>query len=105
VSTAVVVVGLVCGGIAAYAVAIARSMRRRTTCPGCGEQALRMRKLVRGLTWPPRGRPVDESFHRCDACGAEFGRENSGPLVPKQAWDEGARGEIPRATALPPKDR
>jgi hypothetical protein len=105
VSTVVVVVGLVCGGMAAYVAAMARAITRRATCPACGKKTLRMRSLVRGHVWPPRGRPIDESLHRCDACGSEFGRENDGPLVPKQAWDEGARGEIPKATALPPKER
>jgi len=105
VSTVVIVVGLVCGGMAAYVAAMARVMNKRLTCPACGERTLRLRSLVRGHHWPPQGRPIDESLHRCDACGAEFGRENDGPLVPKQAWDEGARGEFPKAIALPPKER
>jgi hypothetical protein len=105
VSSLIVVVGLVCGGMTIYVGAMAALMRRRTRCPACDHPTLSMRSLQRGVVWPPKGRPVDQSFYKCDACNAEFGREGKGPLVPKHAWDAGQRGEIPKATVVPPRGK
>jgi hypothetical protein len=103
VSTAVVVVGLVCGGMTMYVAAMAAVLRKRGDCPTCRKRGLRLVSLTRGIEWPPSGRPADFSMHRCDACGAEFGRQGNGPFVPKEAWDAGARGEFPTAVVVPPR--
>jgi hypothetical protein len=103
-STVVVVVGLMCGGMAVYVAAMGVVLRKRVACPACGKRALRLQALTRGIEWPPKGRPTDFSMHRCEACGAEFGRQGNGPFVPKEAWDAGARGEFPSAVVVwPPR--
>ena len=73
-STLVLAVGIVCGGVGAYVAAMAAVMRSRTRCPHCRRQTLAIKKLVRGHVWPPPGgKPIDETLYQCTKCGAEFG--------------------------------
>jgi hypothetical protein len=95
----VIAVGLVCGGMGAYVVAMVAVLRRRDKCPACGENKLALVALTRGTTWPPKDRPEDTSLHRCEACGAEACRAGDGPLIPKHAWDAGQREPVPIPTA------
>jgi hypothetical protein len=96
-------VGMVCGGMTAYVAAMMAVLRRRKVCPSCGKkrvtgtQHLRATVVVDGVRMP-EGR----SFYRCEACGAEFGQRDDGPLIPKARWDEGMRDHPPMARALPP---
>jgi hypothetical protein len=81
-------------------------MRRRSKCPACGAKKLALVQVTRGLEWPPQGRPLDLAMFRCEGCGARFGRQGNGSLIPKEAWDAGMRDGIPKATIVPPsKDR
>jgi hypothetical protein len=106
VSTLVLVVGLVCGGMTMYMGAMIGVMRRRSKCPACGAKKLALVQVTRGLEWPPQGRPLDLAMFRCEGCGARFGRQGNGSLIPKEAWDAGMRDGIPKATIVPPsKDR
>ena len=115
----VITVGLVCGGMGAYLLAMVGVLRRREKCPACGAKKLALVSLTRGATWPPMkrrdfessspsarkagcDRPEDTSLHRCEACGLEACRAGDGPLIPKHAWDAGQREPvaIPTATVV-----
>jgi DNA-directed RNA polymerase subunit RPC12/RpoP len=101
-STFVLAVGVVCGGVGAYVAAMAAILRSKTRCPACKTQTLAIKSLTRGHVWPPPdGKPIDETLYACRTCGAEFGREGNGPLIPRHAWDAGAREAFPAAKALP----
>ncbi len=39
-------------------------------------------------------------FH-CISCGAEFRRQDKGPMIDRDAWDAGARDPIPAARVVP----
>ncbi|HEX4423582.1 MAG TPA: hypothetical protein VH165_36985 [Kofleriaceae bacterium] len=80
---AVVVVLLIANGLSFV-------MRRR--CLDC------RRKSLDYLSFSAP-RPGPWGF-RCKHCGAEFCRQPGGPLVPRAAWDEGVRGEIPEARVI-----
>ena len=97
-STMVIAVGLVCGGMGAYLFAMVGVLRKREVCPACAHRQLRLVSLTRGTEWPPQ----DTSLHRCSACGLEVCRQGNGPLIPKAMWDEGVRIQvpIPRATVV-----
>jgi DNA-directed RNA polymerase subunit RPC12/RpoP len=98
----VITVGIVCGGMGAYLLAMVGVLRKRDRCPACGERRLVLVALTRGATWPPKDRPADTSLHRCQACGHEACRAGDGPLIPKHAWDAGQREStaIPTATVV-----
>ncbi len=102
-STMVIAVGLVCGGMGAYLVAMVGVLRKRDRCPACDRKALALVSLTRGTTWPPQGRPEDTSLHRCTACGLEVCRAGDGPLIPRHAWEAGQREPMPiaKATIVP----
>ncbi len=101
-STMVIAVGLVCGGMGAYLFAMVGVLKKRDVCPACDRKQLVLVALTRGTTWPPKGAPKDTSVHRCKACGLEVCREGEGPLIPKAAWDAGERTAIaiPKATTV-----
>src|SRR5258705_9932305 len=100
-SAAAIAFALVCG-LGGYLAAITVVVRGSNRCPACRERTLVVRSLVRGRVWPPVNRtPIDETLYRCEACGAEFGREGRGPLIPRHAWDAGAREAFPAARVLP----
>lgn len=105
-STAVLAVGIVCGGVGAYVLAMAAVIARsRIRCPVCGTRKLVIKSIVRGHVWPPpTGKPVDETIYQCRGCGGEFGREADGPLIARHAFEAGAREAFPVARALPPKE-
>ncbi len=67
----------------------------RTRCPACRKLGLEL-----DLRTNPGGidarTPATKQF-RCPSCEAEFRREDGGPLIPRSAWEAGARQEIPRA--------
>ena len=69
-STMVIAVGLVCGGMGAYLFAMVGVLKKRDVCPACDRKQLVLVSLTRGTTWPPKGAPADTSVHRCKACGA-----------------------------------
>ena len=94
-----------CGCAGVYLAAIVKAMRGQLRCPACGERKLVMKRLVRGHEWPPpSGTPIDETIYQCGACGGEFGREGGGALIPKHAFEAGAREPLATARALPPKE-
>ncbi len=81
--------------VAVVIVIAQRALRAR--CPECDAAlALDIRNNPAGVVW---GSPGARMF-RCKSCGAEYRRENRGPLIPKTAWDAGARVGLPRATVL-----
>lgn len=98
-STIVIAVGLVCGGMGVYLTAMVAVLNRREKCPSCGAKKVVLVRLTRGSEWPPVDRPSDTSVHVCRACGIEACREGAGPLIPKLAWDAGERAPRPLPTA------
>lgn len=74
-------------------VVVVRILRAR--CPACRKPTLELDLrdhpggLVAGST--------SAMMFRCQSCSAEFRREDNGPLISKDAWDRGAREELPRA--------
>ena len=68
----------------------------RTRCPECRKGTLEIddREHPGGIV---PGVP-SALMLRCLACAAEYRRDDKGPLIPKLAWDAGARDELPRAT-------
>jgi hypothetical protein len=67
----------------------------RTRCPGCRKPTLEL-DLRDDPGGSVPGVPTAKMF-RCLTCAAEFRRDDGGPLIPKIAWDAGARDELPRA--------
>jgi hypothetical protein len=94
--------GLVCGGTAAFVLAMRAVAVRREPCPTCQHKALRQREVRRATVELADGRtaPAVHVFLRCDTCHAEFWRRDRGGLVPKAAWDAGAREPLATATIV-----
>ncbi len=80
-------------GAAGAMLVIARVLRTR--CPACRKPGVEL-----DLRTNPGGvdgsSPLVRQF-RCPRCSAEFRRDDRGPLIPRAAWEAGAREEIPRA--------
>jgi hypothetical protein len=67
----------------------------RTRCPACRKRGLELdlRANPGGIDG---GAPHARQF-LCPHCSAEFRRADRGPLIPRSAWEAGAREELPRA--------
>jgi hypothetical protein len=52
-----------------------------------------------------QGRPHDVSGYTCHHCRAEWRSCNGGELIPRAAFDAGAREPIPTASVHSPEDR
>lgn len=68
---------VVVGGTAAYALALWKVGRHREPCPTCGARAVALVNAFKANL------PPSYSFHRCEACGAEFIKVGSGDLEPR----------------------
>ena len=68
----------------------------RTRCPACRKPTLEL-DLRGSASGTLEGQPLVQML-RCQTCGAEYRRDDKGPMIPKAAWDAGARDELPRAT-------
>jgi len=90
-SSLLLAVGMVCGGMTAYVAAMMAVLRRRKLCPACGKRRVTGMQFFR-----------DQALLRCEACGAEFGQKDGGPLIPKALWDAGMRDHPPAARLLMP---
>ncbi|MBA2538616.1 MAG: hypothetical protein H0V17_03200 [Deltaproteobacteria bacterium] len=67
----------------------------RTRCPACRKPGLELD--LRASAGGVDDQAPDARQFRCPHCEAEFRREDGGPLIPRSAWEAGAREEIPRA--------
>jgi hypothetical protein len=75
---------------------------RGRPCPLCRARAVAACGAVLATTRGDDGRwrPAHETSYRCGACGAELRALNDGPLIAREAWDAGAREDIPRARVV-----
>jgi hypothetical protein len=80
---------------------IATSLRKHS-CPACSTRALRC--VATRRMWASGGDGYLERMYRCTGCNAEFMQRGKGALVPKAAWDGGARGELPEARVVEHRD-
>lgn len=102
-STLILAAGVVGGGIAVYLAAlIALGRLRRERCPSCHGRTLEPCGFFRATEVDDAGRrfPSYWTEHRCTACGAELCRYNGGELIPKHAFEAGAREAVPRAAVV-----
>jgi hypothetical protein len=80
---------------------------RKGICPGCRARGLESDPNAGhlGTAVNDRGEryPYSLSAYRCVACGAEWREYNNNGLVPKEAYDAGAREPIPTATLGKPE--
>jgi len=92
----------VIGGAGVLYVGAGLLISRKKTCPSCRERGLESDMTAGGLYTGAdeagRRYPFSISAYRCTACGAEFRQYNNNGMVPKEAFDKGAREPIPEAT-------
>jgi hypothetical protein len=74
---AVVATTILFGALAAYFLALRGVTRHRDRCPACSAQRL---ALVNAFRANP---PPSYSFHRCEACQAEFVKVGRGDFEPR----------------------
>lgn len=80
---------------------------RKRRCPSCNKRALEItfQRDVRGRDRSLRGTPGFLVGYTCTACHAEWRSHNHGPLILREAYENGVREVPPEARALPPKER
>lgn len=69
-------------------------------CPSCAAPEVAAIDAVLETARDERGKwqPRHVTRYECRGCAAQFARLNRGPLIPKHAWDAGARDAFPMAT-------
>ncbi len=90
-----VLVVLLLAGVAIAGIIILVRLAR-TPCPRCRTGTLEIDEREHpGGSLPD---VPDARRFRCVECREEYCRQAKGPLIPRAAWEAGARDELPRAT-------